>query len=452
MTCEDRLYPKSTAGVKWQNCLTCLQNSTYAQGTENDQGWFLSRSTPCTTSTACGQLGDALKHGNLEPNAAGQLDFCDVDRQAMTGEFYSKCLDCVRATGDEIYVANALVALEAGCLQKPNPGEILGLSGSVFSSSVITIVDPATMTKPAEPAKPPALATTAIVGIAVGAVVVIAAVAGFIFICYRKRRARRLSGNSPKGTAESLSSSDGGWAPQHRPKSSLSFACRAHLSPVSPRFFPSEDALDEVDSHHHNHHPETRHITSSRPAVWRPNTTNTYGTGTSSLSSMVSAPKPAPAAAAVVPLHQLTTSLPAMPAAAHSSSPVIGAARGSPMSPESLFATPTSATQLLPPPQGNVIAPYNPAEYRRGGGGSPKVGSAALPVTRKAPTGWTGSSPVPPPPPPKATAWGTATPVSGGGGTGGVGQIKKKSRESGSPIESRQIQIAFAGPPAATRR
>lgn len=41
ITCQDVDYQNSAAGIKWKNCMTCLQNSTFAQGGENDQMWFL---------------------------------------------------------------------------------------------------------------------------------------------------------------------------------------------------------------------------------------------------------------------------------------------------------------------------------------------------------------------------------------------------------------------------
>lgn len=41
ITCQDSHYGSSAASIKWQNCMSCLQNSTFAQGSENDQMWFL---------------------------------------------------------------------------------------------------------------------------------------------------------------------------------------------------------------------------------------------------------------------------------------------------------------------------------------------------------------------------------------------------------------------------
>lgn len=43
ITCYDSEYTTSPAGEKFQKCATCLQNSKFAQGDENDQAWFLCR-------------------------------------------------------------------------------------------------------------------------------------------------------------------------------------------------------------------------------------------------------------------------------------------------------------------------------------------------------------------------------------------------------------------------
>jgi hypothetical protein len=41
IVCEDRLYSTKQTGQKWKSCITCLQNSTYSQGAETDQAWFI---------------------------------------------------------------------------------------------------------------------------------------------------------------------------------------------------------------------------------------------------------------------------------------------------------------------------------------------------------------------------------------------------------------------------
>lgn len=41
ISCHDKDYTNTGAGQKFRRCLSCLQDSTFSQGSETDQGWFL---------------------------------------------------------------------------------------------------------------------------------------------------------------------------------------------------------------------------------------------------------------------------------------------------------------------------------------------------------------------------------------------------------------------------
>lgn len=88
----------------------------------------------------------------------------------------------------------ALIALEAGCLQQPPSSEAVGLSGSVFSTSTaIAIVAPSETSGSGSSSSDSgssahSITTTTIVVIIVVALLIVAAVSGFAFVCYRKRR------------------------------------------------------------------------------------------------------------------------------------------------------------------------------------------------------------------------------------------------------------------------
>lgn len=41
VVCYDSKYQTSPVGVKFKQCVSCLQNSTATRGTETDQFWFL---------------------------------------------------------------------------------------------------------------------------------------------------------------------------------------------------------------------------------------------------------------------------------------------------------------------------------------------------------------------------------------------------------------------------
>ncbi len=57
ITCQDRGYLGSATGQKWQSCMTCLQTSTFSQGIESDQGWFLCKPNEKTPSSR-GKFGN----------------------------------------------------------------------------------------------------------------------------------------------------------------------------------------------------------------------------------------------------------------------------------------------------------------------------------------------------------------------------------------------------------
>ncbi|KUI71040.1 hypothetical protein VM1G_07201 [Cytospora mali] len=252
IVCDDVDFTSTSNGTKWKRCMTCLQNSTFVHGDESDQYWFLynlrysfdtcvfgfpngagSGSNPCQTSMVCGPLKTALEFGNMSTTDS-EFGYCDADGGSVTGEYYDACRNCVSSSGDTQYIANALVALEAGCKQRPNVTSLLGLNDTVFSTKIIGIVDPASLEQSSASVQ---FSTAAIAGIAVGAVVLILLIAAFILIRCRKRRSRAIVGIEPRWGKTSKA---------HKRKSSFSFRCRNILaSPISPKFF--RDELDPVE-------------------------------------------------------------------------------------------------------------------------------------------------------------------------------------------------------------
>ncbi|KAM0273231.1 hypothetical protein ACHAQH_008367 [Verticillium albo-atrum] len=122
-----------------------------------------------------------------------------------------------------------LVALDAGCQQRPESGKLIGLNDTIFSATAIEVIDPSTLdSKNVDEGS--VLALPAIVGIAIGGFVLLLLASGCGYMHHRKRKARREGrGAPPKG------------ARRHRPASSLSFRCQTHLTPKSPSFFPIQE-------------------------------------------------------------------------------------------------------------------------------------------------------------------------------------------------------------------
>ncbi|CCF37027.1 LPXTG-domain-containing protein [Colletotrichum higginsianum] len=379
ITCTDNKYQTEASGQKFQQCMSCLQDSKFVQGGENDQDWFLYNmrysfdhciygypnatgvgSNPCMTSTACGPLEAALTDGELDPAKTSQYSYCDADGGAMLTPAYDKCLSCVRAGGEHYYLANYLIALGAGCKQRPDPGKLIGLNDTIFTKGMITAIDPKDAETPEKDEKP-GLPTTAIVGIVIGSVVALVLVAGCAFIQYRKRKARR----EGRGINPELSRRAKG----HRPVSSLSFRCQTHLTPKTPNFFsieeedpqnekrPHESAHEFTHYQPHQHHQDETSGTASKPSLWMPH---------NSISSLQSSAAPTsytdrkPAHKEILPLASITTSLPVIPLKAHSprfNIPYVPSEHGfstplmdhaATFSPATTYASPTSGTTASP--------------------------------------------------------------------------------------------------------
>lgn len=432
----------------YQSCMSCLQDSTFSQGSQSDQLWFLYNlrytfdycifgfpnatvaSTPCSTSFACGDLMDSLTGDNLNPDSNG-YSYCGTSSGTLPDDMLSKCMSCVSASDDQDYLANYLVALDAGCRQRPSAGMAIGLNDTVFSKTRISAVDPTAEDTTDETQS--TMSTGQIAGIVAGAIVFALALAGFLFVRCRKRRNRSLIVGGTKSVATGQKKS------RHRPASSLSFRCQTHLTPRSPAFFPnpSDGTIEEEKPYagpfsalgSHPISPE-----SPKQATWQSKT------GNPRLSSFTRAD------GKMVPLHNIATAIPAIPDNVHySTSPK--AAFFSPTD-EPLSTTSTKSTsQLLP------LRQYNPAEY---GVTSPQLGSTPD-GTFSSPTSGSTSSPL------MSRAWDQRTPAwdlpprgsSRPAGVGawervaaGVANKNRRTSNNGSPVETTHINFNYPPPPA----
>jgi hypothetical protein len=164
-------------------------------------------SSPCDIDYACLPLKKALTYGNLNPSEETQWGYCSADNGSFLGVNLSPCIQCFQASKDEEYIANCknnlvtlreiftnneivLIALQAGCEQRPVPGQVIGLEGNIFSKTIVNITAAPTPSTTSTPQKT-GIQTGTLVGIAVGAVLVFVAVISIVVICFRKRQAAR---------------------------------------------------------------------------------------------------------------------------------------------------------------------------------------------------------------------------------------------------------------------
>jgi hypothetical protein len=85
-------------------------------------------------------------------------------------------------------MSEVMIALEAGCEQKPKPGVILGLTGTIFSKTAVNITAPAPESTDAPVAAATGLTIGAIVGIAVGAALLFLGGTALFFVYWRRQK------------------------------------------------------------------------------------------------------------------------------------------------------------------------------------------------------------------------------------------------------------------------
>ncbi|KFA49448.1 hypothetical protein S40293_05753 [Stachybotrys chartarum IBT 40293] len=211
VTCRDVDFASGEVGIKFQSCLECLQKSDKVNGTESDLHWFLYNlrytlssclfsfpnelpnivDSPCVTEYACGPMREPLTTGDLEAGDDDTYGYCATD----DGVFERRqqwCVNCLRASADQAYLANFVVALRAGCEQTPEPGQILGLTGTPFTTGEFNVTEPPEdiLERP-EGAGSGTMTMGTIVGISVGVgLLLLGAVALFVVYWRRQKRLR----------------------------------------------------------------------------------------------------------------------------------------------------------------------------------------------------------------------------------------------------------------------
>ncbi|KAL1867455.1 hypothetical protein Daus18300_006299 [Diaporthe australafricana] len=146
----------------------------------------------CDLDTACKPIQTAVETGLTTQAEAGDYLYCSADDSAFHGSNVNDCVTCLQSSSSS-YVANFLVALQAGCEQQPAPGVLLGLSGEIFSEHPVDITSAASNSTAATKGNDRAeLSTAGIVGIAIGATAlfVIAIILFTIYWCRQRRYER----------------------------------------------------------------------------------------------------------------------------------------------------------------------------------------------------------------------------------------------------------------------
>ncbi|KAI1171936.1 hypothetical protein F4777DRAFT_26573 [Nemania sp. FL0916] len=209
ITCTDDSYDNSPAGIKFKNCVDCLQKSNATSGTESDVSWFLYNirysldvclfgfpeasggvSSPCTINWACQPLKTALEAGNLD-STRNQLEYCSADGNFTTTHHINDCIKCFASSPNQYHMANFMTALKAGCEQEPAAGDLIGLSNSLFTGSLVNITAPPANTSSDSSNKDSGFGVTstgAIVGITLGGALLLLGGIALFWVYHRKQK------------------------------------------------------------------------------------------------------------------------------------------------------------------------------------------------------------------------------------------------------------------------
>ncbi|KAL0943978.1 lpxtg-domain-containing protein [Colletotrichum truncatum] len=203
VVCKEEDYADSSAGRVYQQCLSCELTSDFVTQTQTDTQWLLYNlryavsycvfgfpdnpnvgSSPCLTRTACEPLQKAITYNELAPNGT-EYDYCT----GWDHNQISSCAACLRA-GDRHYLTNFITILDAGCQQKPSPGQTVSVEGSPFSKTRVNVTDPMPTNTYVPNYDNGPINLGAKVGIAIGALLLILGVVGFCIVWNGKRRRR----------------------------------------------------------------------------------------------------------------------------------------------------------------------------------------------------------------------------------------------------------------------
>ncbi|KAI9746479.1 MAG: hypothetical protein M1818_000192 [Claussenomyces sp. TS43310] len=213
LTCSDVAYDKTAGGKRFESCVSCLQGSSAVNGDVNDLGALINNlrmtitsciwgfpSSPtlalhsgCSQESTCSTLRESLEAGDLNLTSRDPLSYCNAAKESFQTEDLVKCVSCFQSSSENTYLANFLIALQAGCEQSPSQGKSILWSGNLFSSAPIDITTPSNGSLEVSPSpQSRAVAVGTIVAAVLGGILTILVLSSIvIFLIRRRARSRR---------------------------------------------------------------------------------------------------------------------------------------------------------------------------------------------------------------------------------------------------------------------
>jgi hypothetical protein len=163
-----------------------------------------------------------------------------------------------------LIISTVLTALDGGCQRRPQPGTLLTFTGSLFSQQPINVTAPANDTSPAGPLdqSTTSLNTGTIVGIAVGAgLLLLGGTALFIVHCRKQRKQRKQQEEQDENeqqdvyrTSHNLAATPPWVTNDHKKSGSFSsYEMKTQRSYSNADYY--DDVEDDMRSKHYNYNP-----------------------------------------------------------------------------------------------------------------------------------------------------------------------------------------------------
>jgi hypothetical protein len=148
IVCNDSEYADSDAGKNYQKCAQCLAESHKWNGTESDLGWLICKyrvslaswmglsgsdslpkdnsrfsvtsclfdfpadipnaaiETSCLSDDRCGSLKQSLVDDGLDTATKDPYQYCTADNSSFVGRGLRPCMECLRSSPQQAYMAN----------------------------------------------------------------------------------------------------------------------------------------------------------------------------------------------------------------------------------------------------------------------------------------------------------------------------------------------------------
>lgn len=90
ITCRNTGYGTTLSTIRWQNCMTCLQNSTFSAGDQTDLAWFL-----CKPVEPSGPLSPMQQHPSLTDTWRRQPTVCHLELPILAEQCDGAGLDAM---------------------------------------------------------------------------------------------------------------------------------------------------------------------------------------------------------------------------------------------------------------------------------------------------------------------------------------------------------------------